>query len=37
VIALDGLPMRLNLIAAGVAGIVAGTLIEIGRERWTRA
>ena len=36
VVALDGLPMRLNLIAAGVAGILAGTLIELGKERWTR-
>ena len=36
VVALDGLPMRLNLIAAGVVGILAGTAIELGRERWTR-
>ncbi len=35
VLALDGLPMRLNLIAAGVLGIVAGTLVDLGRERWT--
>jgi predicted branched-subunit amino acid permease len=34
VLALAGLPMRLNLIVAGVAGIVAGTLADIGRERW---
>ena len=36
VLALAGLPMRLNLIAAGVRGIVAGTLVDLGRERWTR-
>ncbi len=36
VIALEGLPMRLNLIAAGVLGIVAGTLADLGRGRWTR-
>ena len=36
VVALDGLPMRLNLIAAGVVGILAGTAIELGRGRWTR-
>ncbi|MET0205207.1 MAG: AzlC family ABC transporter permease [Casimicrobiaceae bacterium] len=36
VVALDGLPMRLNLIAAGVAGIVGGTAIELARDRWTR-
>jgi len=36
VVALDGLPMRLNLIAAGVVGILAGTAIELGRARWTR-
>ena len=36
VIALDALPMRLNLIAAGVIGIVAGTLADLTRERWTR-
>ena len=34
VLALDALPMRLNLIAAGVLGIVAGTVIELARERW---
>ena len=28
--------MRLNLIAAGVLGIVAGTLADLARERWTR-
>ncbi len=36
VVALDGLPMRLNLIAAGVAGILAGTALELAMERWTR-
>jgi len=36
VIALGGLPMKLNLIVAGVIGIVAGTLADIARERWTR-
>jgi predicted branched-subunit amino acid permease len=36
VLALAGLPMMLNLIAAGVIGIVAGTLADFGRERWTR-
>jgi len=35
VVALSGLPMRLNLIAAGVIGIVAGTLADFTRERWT--
>lgn len=34
VIALDALPMRLNLIAAGMLGIVAGTLTELLGERW---
>jgi len=36
VLALKGLPMKLNLIAAGLIGIVAGTAAEIVRERWTR-
>ena len=35
VIALDGMPMKLNLFVAGVLGIVAGTLVDIARERWT--
>jgi predicted branched-subunit amino acid permease len=35
VLALDGMPMKLNLIAAGVLGIVAGTLADLARERWT--
>ena len=34
VLALGGLPMKLNLVLAGVLGIVAGTLAEIARERW---
>ena len=34
VVALDALPMKLNLIAAGVLGIVAGTLADHLRERW---
>ena len=34
VIALSALPMKLNLIVAGVAGILAGTLADFGRERW---
>jgi predicted branched-subunit amino acid permease len=36
VVALQDLPMRLNLIAAGLIGIAAGTLAERGGERWTR-
>ncbi len=35
VLALAGLPMRTNLIVAGVLGIVAGTLADFARERWT--
>jgi predicted branched-subunit amino acid permease len=35
VIALAHLPMRLNLIVAGVLGIVVGTLADLARERWT--
>jgi predicted branched-subunit amino acid permease len=35
VLALAGLPMKLNLIVAGVLGIVAGTLADFARERWT--
>ena len=34
VVALAALPMRLNLVAAGVLGIVAGTAAELLRERW---
>lgn len=35
VFALAGLPMKLNLIAAGLCGIVVGTLVDLARERWT--
>ncbi|MEO8741495.1 MAG: AzlC family ABC transporter permease [Casimicrobiaceae bacterium] len=35
VIALEGMPMKLNLFVAGVLGIVAGTLVDLARERWT--
>ncbi len=35
VFALAGLPMKLNLIAAGVIGIVAGTFVDLARERWS--
>ena len=35
VLALAGLPMRLNLIVAGLLGIAAGTLADVTRERWT--
>jgi hypothetical protein len=35
VIALDGMPMKLNLFVAGVLGIAAGTLVDLARERWT--
>lgn len=34
VLALSHLPMKLNLIVAGVLGIVAGTLADFARERW---
>jgi predicted branched-subunit amino acid permease len=34
VLALADLPMRLNLIVAGVLGIAAGTLAELANERW---
>jgi predicted branched-subunit amino acid permease len=34
VLAFGTLPMKLNLIVAGVIGIVAGTLVDLGRERW---
>jgi len=36
VVALAGLPMRLNLIVAGVAGIACGTLVDFANARWTR-
>ena len=35
VLAFDALPMRRNLIVAGVLGIAAGTVAELARERWT--
>jgi predicted branched-subunit amino acid permease len=35
VLALAHLPMRLNLIVAGMLGIVVGTLADLARERWT--
>jgi len=35
VIAFAGLPMKLNLIVAGVIGIAAGTLADFAWERWT--
>lgn len=35
VVALAWLPMRLSLVAAGLIGIVAGTLVDVARERWT--
>ena len=34
VLALVALPMKLNLIVAGVIGILAGTLADLARERW---
>jgi predicted branched-subunit amino acid permease len=34
VMAFEALPMRLNLIAAGLIGIVAGAVVELARERW---
>jgi predicted branched-subunit amino acid permease len=34
VLALQGLPMRLNLIVAGILGIVAGVAADLARERW---
>jgi len=36
VLALAHLPMRLNLIAAGIIGIVIGTIADLARERWTQ-
>ena len=35
VIAFAGLPMKLNLIVAGLIGIAAGTLADFTQERWT--
>jgi len=34
VLALDALPMRLNLVIAGVLGILGGIAIELAGERW---
>lgn len=36
VLALAHLPMRLNLMAAGLLGILVGTVADLARERWTR-
>jgi predicted branched-subunit amino acid permease len=35
VLALAHLPMRLNLIAAGLLGILVGTIADLAKERWT--
>jgi predicted branched-subunit amino acid permease len=35
VLAFAALPMKLSLIVAGVAGIVAGTIADFAQERWT--
>ena len=35
VVALAALPMKLALVAAGLLGIVAGTIVDLARERWT--
>lgn len=35
VLLLSHLPMRLNLVVAGVIGILAGTLADLAREKWT--
>ena len=35
VLALDALPMKLSLVAAGLIGIAAGTIVDLMRERWT--
>ena len=34
VLALAHLPMRLNLVVAGLLGILVGTLADLARERW---
>ncbi len=36
VLALQGLPMKLNLIVAGIVGIVAGTAAELAEAAWKR-
>jgi len=33
VVVLSGLPMRLNLVVAGLLGIVAATLVDLANER----
>ncbi len=35
VLALAGMPMKLNLIVAGLAGIATGTLADLAKERWS--
>jgi len=35
VVALAHLPMRLNLVVAGLIGIFVGTIADLARERWT--
>jgi predicted branched-subunit amino acid permease len=35
VLALAQLPMKLNLIAAGIAGIMAGTIVDLAMEKWS--
>jgi predicted branched-subunit amino acid permease len=35
VLALAQLPMKLNLIAAGIVGIAAGTVVDLAREKWS--
>jgi predicted branched-subunit amino acid permease len=35
VLALASLPMKINLVVAGVAGIVAGTLVDLAKDRWS--
>jgi predicted branched-subunit amino acid permease len=34
VVAFGSLPMKLNLVVAGMLGIAAGTLAELAQERW---
>jgi len=35
VVALAALPMKLSLVVGGLIGIVAGTAVDLARERWT--
>jgi predicted branched-subunit amino acid permease len=35
VLGLAQLPMKLNLIAAGIAGIAAGTVVDLATEKWS--